>query len=102
MRMPEGGRRRQLASLVWLGDTSELRAGAEAALRKNEDEGQAERLERADESGSILVTVDARGQVVDVGVARDWRERLELGRFAGALFEAYVAAVKASFERAAL
>jgi hypothetical protein len=102
MRMPEGGRRRQLASLDWLGDTNELRARAEEALRQSEPVGRPERPQGSDESGSISVTVDARGWVVDVAVDRQWRERLEAGRFAEAVLEAYTAAVKASIESAAL
>jgi hypothetical protein len=103
MRMPEGGRRRRLASLNWLGDIDQLRTRAEEALRQTAgSRGEGERLEGADESGSLSVTVDARSRVIDVQVNRQWRDRLEVGAFAGAVFEAYTAAVKASFEAAAL
>jgi hypothetical protein len=102
MRMPEGGRRRQLPSLDWLGDIGELRAQAEEVLRRSEVPARPEHLQGSDESGSIAVTVGARGRVVDVAVDRQWRERLEVGRFAEAVLEAYVAAVKASIEAAAL
>jgi len=101
--MPEGGRPRQIASLDWLGDTGQLRAEAEEALRHAGDSTPSgERLEGTDESGAVSVTVDARGQAVKVEVSREWRDHLAVGRFAAALFEAYTSAVKASFEGAAL
>jgi hypothetical protein len=46
----------------------------------------------SDSTGSVWVTVDARGGTTEVDIEHAWRDRLDPAGFAGALFEAYVAA----------
>lgn len=60
------------------------------------------RQEAADQTSSVRVTVDARGEVLDVDISRGWRNRLTAEGFAEAVFEAYTAAREQAIEAAAL
>jgi hypothetical protein len=82
-----------LADLDVLGDTDELRAQAEAALRSAEVEPSG--TYRAGEpTGSIQVTVDHRGRLVDVRITQWWADRLAPDAFADTVFGLYTAAVR--------
>jgi hypothetical protein len=84
----------KLASLDFMGSTAELEAKAQAALKTaGGDYSIPESQEGADSTGSIRVTVDQLGAVVDVHVGREWRDRLKPAEFAAGLFAAYRAAV---------
>jgi hypothetical protein len=93
----------RLSGLDVLGDDNALRAaGRLAAGRAAARRGDApDRLVGEDATGSVRVTVDDRGRVVDVGVDRRWRERLGAQRFADGLFGAYTDAVRAAMDAAA-
>jgi hypothetical protein len=93
----------RLSSLDVLGGDNALRAAGrlaagQAAARRGD---AADRLIGEDATGSVRVTVDDRGRVVDVGVDRRWRERLGAERFADGLFGAYTDAVRAAMDVAA-
>ncbi|MDG4771794.1 hypothetical protein [Solwaraspora sp. WMMD792] len=103
---PSGPGRRRLAHLVGVADPDGLRERAEAfALTADHDDHDHRSTgphHATDTTGTVSVTVDDRARVLDVTVARRWRERLPPSAFAEALYEAYVSAVRASFESAAL
>ncbi|MFY1637625.1 hypothetical protein ACN27F_30865 [Solwaraspora sp. WMMB335] len=100
--MATGGAGRRLsAHLVGGADADGLRERAEA-LAADRGRRSAGPHEATDTTGMVGVTVDDRARVLDVAVARRWRERLPPSGFAEALHEAYVGAVRASFESAAL
>ncbi|MGC5284673.1 hypothetical protein [Micromonospora sp. DT231] len=103
-RMQQGSRheRLKLASLDFLGDDSALREQADRALRETGREMRPEGCSGGDQTGSVRVVVDTQREVSAVTIARDWRSRLRPSDFADALFEAYVAAVQAALELAAL
>ncbi|MEU1244230.1 hypothetical protein ABZ388_28090 [Micromonospora parva] len=103
-RMQQGSRhqRLKLASLDFLGDDSVLREQADRVLRETGRELRPEQRSGADRSGSVRVVVDAQREISAVTIARDWRSRLGPSGLADALFEAYVAAVQAALELAAL
>ncbi|MFJ8581144.1 hypothetical protein [Micromonospora sp. NPDC093277] len=94
--------RLSLASLDVLGTDSELRAQVEHAMREVDSRPAPDAFAGHDRTGSIMVRVSAAGQVEDVSVGRDWRTHLGLDGAAQALFEAYVAALQATLEAAAL
>lgn len=102
--MQQGSRheRLKLASLDFLGDDSVLREQADRALRETGRELRPEECSGADQTGSVRVVVGTQREVSAVTIARDWRSRLGPSGFADALFEAYVAAVQAALELAAL
>ncbi|GII23035.1 hypothetical protein [Planosporangium mesophilum] len=84
----------KLASLDGLGDSEALRAEAEQAVRAAGGDVSPPRYqEGADASDSVRVTVDGRGELESVDISRHWRDRLAVGGLAGALFEAYTAAL---------
>lgn len=100
---PSGPGRRRLAHLVGVADYDGLRERAEAvALSADGSGGSGGPHHATDITGTVSVTVDERARVVDVDVARRWRERLPPAAFAEALYEAYVRAVRTAFESAAL
>jgi hypothetical protein len=81
-----------LADLDVLGDDETLREQAEAA--RDAADGELSDTYQADEpTGSVRVTVDHRGLLVDVRLAERWSDRLEPARFAETLFGVYMAAV---------
>lgn len=81
----------QLRNLDFLGDPQQLRAAALADLQKVGGRGyQAPRYEEAaDGTGSVLVAVDQRGDVVDVNIRSDWRQELIPQSLGPALLEAH-------------
>jgi hypothetical protein len=103
--MPPRDRRDDLtlASLDVLGDSGALRVQAEQQLRVADGELRpSSYYAGADASNAISVSVDGRGRVESIDINRNWRERLAVGEFAGALFGAYTAAVQKSLAAAAL
>lgn len=81
-----------LADLDVLGDDETLREQAEAA--RDAAAGELSDTYHADEpTGSVRVTVDHRGLLVDVRLAERWADRLEPARFAETLFGVYTAAM---------
>lgn len=56
------------------------------------------RHEAADRTGSVTVTVDARGRVTDVGLEQRWRSRLGREELAAAVLAAYRMARQRAFE----
>lgn len=104
-----GGVEHRLARLDGaFGDPAELRAQAERALAELEvDPRPGASQEGADSSGSVWVTVDPSGAVLDVSISRRWSERLPAERLGEAVLEAYyrahekcgVAAALAAMER---
>ncbi|MFG1872470.1 hypothetical protein [Micromonospora arborensis] len=102
--MQQGSRheRLKLAGLDFLGDDSALREQADRALRETGRELRPEDCSGADQTGAVRVVVDTQREVSAVTIARDWRGRVGPNGFADALFEAYVAAVQAALEEAAL
>ncbi len=80
----------KLASLDFMGSKAELEAKAQAALAAaGGSYAPPEKQEGADSSGSLRVTVNRAGAVIDVHVGRDWRDSLTPDRFAAALLTAY-------------
>ena len=55
-----------------------------------------------DMTGSVRVTVDVRGDVVDIEIRDDWRDHVDVDGFASAVLEAYVNARTQAFEAFAL
>jgi hypothetical protein len=81
-----------LADLDVLGDDETLREQAEAA--RDAADGELSDTYQADEpTGTVRVTVDHRGLLVDVRLAERWADRLEPARFAETLFGVYTAAM---------
>ena len=80
-----------LASLDSLGDPAELEAQARRQIA--EMGGNApqpgSRVEGADATNSIWVSIDTEGRVEGIEVSRNWRDRLDPGAFGSALLEAY-------------
>ncbi|WP_124774762.1 hypothetical protein [Micromonospora inaquosa] len=102
MQQGSGHERPKLTSLDFLGDDSALREHADRALRETGGELRPDECSGVDQTGSVRVVVDTQRDVSAVTIARDWRSQLSPNRFADALFEAYVGAVQAALELAAL
>jgi len=102
---PAGRENAGLAKVDFL-DFSDMEQLREQALAKLPVSGEKpvprERYEGADGSGSISVTINAKGIVIDVDVSRDWSRSVSPDGFATALVQAYGVAVAASLEDAAL
>lgn len=93
----------RLADLGFLGDTEDLRARALEQVRAAGQDFRGPGVhEGADASDSIWVAVDGRGEVHGVEISRQWRDRLSVGRFADALFQAYTGAVRRAMDAAAV
>jgi hypothetical protein len=87
-------------------DFSDMEQLREKALAKLPISGEKpvprERYEGTDASGTISVTINAQGMVIDVDVKREWGQSVSPDGFATALTQAYATAVAASLEDAAL
>jgi hypothetical protein len=81
----------ELVDLDILGDPETLRAEADAVLESEEPSSE---YKAADASGSIWVTVDPQGRLVDVEISRTWSERMAPDAFGDALFRVYLAAMQ--------
>ncbi|WP_166379160.1 hypothetical protein [Catellatospora methionotrophica] len=92
-----------LASLDFLGGEHELRERACSEVRAaGAALGTVGRSVGEAAGGSIQVTTNARGQVDDVQVSRDWSTKIEADAFAGQLFQAYRAALMQAINTVAL
>ncbi|WP_162907066.1 hypothetical protein [Allorhizocola rhizosphaerae] len=86
-----------------MGDPEQLRARALDKLHAMGGKVQLrEQYEGSDPSGSIVVTVDAKGFVRDVDIRKDWQSSVAADGFAAALFDAYTAGVQQILETTAL
>jgi hypothetical protein len=94
-----------LAKIDFL-DFSDLDQLREQAIAKLPVSGEKpmprERYEGTDSSGTISVTINFKGIVIDVDVSRDWSRSVSADGFATALLQAYGVAVGASLEDVAL
>jgi hypothetical protein len=102
---PAGRENAGLANVDFL-DFSDMEQLREQALAKLPLSGEKpvprERYEGTDGSGSISVTINTKGIVIDVDVTRDWSQSVSADGFATALLQAYGTAVAASIEDTAL
>ena len=77
-----------LAALDGPGDAEiDAEVGAGRALEIDERPGASQT--GADGSGSVWVTVEADGSVLDVSISRRWAERISADRLGGAVLDAY-------------
>jgi len=84
-------------------DTEQLREQALAKLPiSGEKPVPRERYEGTDGSGTISVTINTQGTVIDVDVKREWSQSVSPDGFATALTHAYATAIAASLEDVAL
>jgi len=94
-----------LANVDFL-DFSDLEQLREQALAKLPASGEKpvprERYEGTDGSGTIAVTINARGLVIDVDVRREWSQSVSPDGFATAVQQAFGAATAACLEDVAL
>lgn len=101
--MPYGDRDWTLPDLSFMGDEDDLKRKADAAVRAVRDPTHpASRHDGVEKSGSMQVTVDDRGRVVDVEILDDWNEHLDAEDFGTSLFHAYQAAVRNALNAAAV
>jgi hypothetical protein len=94
-----------LTGLESLGDTEQLRADALAELPAGADTRPPPRQVTTDPTGSIRVTVDAHGRVVEVEVRRGWSARLGAEELPSVIFQTYMSAAQQAahaFAQAAL
>lgn len=98
-------RRRELPGRDSLDATGEAQLRDELRQRLSAGGGETSlpsRHEAADRTGSVTVTVDARGRVTEVGLEQRWRSRLGREELAAALLAAYQMARERAFEAYAL
>ena len=88
-----------LARPQQLPDPDELEGRAREALAAAERDGPIpDRPVGTDATGSIEISLDRRGRVDGIEVSRRWKDQLDAGRFAAALFEAYGDAIRRNLE----
>jgi hypothetical protein len=88
-----------LARSQHLPEPEELEGRARQALAEAERDGSIpDRPVGTVATGSIEISVDSRGRVDGIEVSRRWKDQLDAGRFAAALFEAYGDAIRRNLE----
>jgi len=93
----------QLPSLDFLGNSDKLEAEVRRKVQSLPDGWRTpQRQMSRDASGAIIVIVDSKGVVLDVGINPRWSDRLSPDGFAQALYQTYIAATGKAYEAAAL